>query len=71
MPVVPGYHGADQDDARLAAEAAAIGYPVLIKAVAGGGGKGMRRVERPAGLRARRWRRRGARRGRRSATTRC
>ena len=46
MPVVPGYHGADQDDARLAAEAEAIGFPVLIKAVAGGGGKGMRRVDR-------------------------
>ncbi|SIS69778.1 acetyl/propionyl/methylcrotonyl-CoA carboxylase subunit alpha [Phaeovulum vinaykumarii] len=46
VPVVPGYHGTDQSPARLAAEAAAIGYPVLIKAVAGGGGKGMRRVER-------------------------
>ncbi|HRO11466.1 biotin carboxylase N-terminal domain-containing protein [Amaricoccus sp.] len=46
VPVVPGYHGAEQGEARLAAEAAAIGFPVLIKAVAGGGGKGMRRVER-------------------------
>ncbi|WP_300055804.1 biotin carboxylase N-terminal domain-containing protein [uncultured Roseobacter sp.] len=46
VPVVPGYHGADQDDALLAAEAESIGYPVLIKAVAGGGGKGMRLVER-------------------------
>ncbi|HBZ44528.1 MAG TPA: 3-methylcrotonyl-CoA carboxylase, partial [Maritimibacter sp.] len=46
VPVVPGYHGADQADARLAGEAAQIGYPVLIKAVAGGGGKGMRLVER-------------------------
>ena len=45
VPVVPGYHGANQDDAHLAAEAEAIGYPVLIKAVAGGGGKGMRLVE--------------------------
>ncbi|MDC1481733.1 acetyl/propionyl/methylcrotonyl-CoA carboxylase subunit alpha [Ascidiaceihabitans sp.] len=45
VPVVPGYHGADQDDALLAAEAGKIGYPVLIKAVAGGGGKGMRLVE--------------------------
>ena len=45
VPVVPGYHGADQDDALLAREADAIGYPVLIKAVAGGGGKGMRLVE--------------------------
>ena len=48
VPVVPGYHGADQDDGRLAAEAKAIGFPVLIKAVAGGGGKGMRRVDRAA-----------------------
>lgn len=45
VPVVPGYHGADQDDVLLAAEAEKIGYPVLIKAVAGGGGKGMRLVE--------------------------
>ncbi|QUJ75059.1 3-methylcrotonyl-CoA carboxylase [Sulfitobacter albidus] len=47
VPVVPGYHGADQDDALLAREAEGIGYPVLIKAVAGGGGKGMRLVEAP------------------------
>jgi 3-methylcrotonyl-CoA carboxylase alpha subunit len=46
VPVVPGYHGADQSDAVLAAAARKIGYPVLIKAVAGGGGKGMRRVGR-------------------------
>jgi 3-methylcrotonyl-CoA carboxylase alpha subunit len=45
VPVTPGYHGDDQSDARLQAEADAIGYPVLIKAVAGGGGKGMRKVE--------------------------
>jgi 3-methylcrotonyl-CoA carboxylase alpha subunit len=45
VPVVPGYHGGDQSDARLAAAADEIGYPVLIKAVAGGGGKGMRLVE--------------------------
>ena len=44
VPVVPGYHGVAQDG--LAARAAEIGYPVLIKAVAGGGGKGMRRVDR-------------------------
>jgi len=50
VPVVPGYHGADQDDDALAAEAAAIGYPVLIKAVAGGGGKGMRLVRDAASL---------------------
>lgn len=46
VPVVPGYHGTEQDDALLAEEAGEIGYPVLIKAVAGGGGKGMRLVER-------------------------
>ncbi|MCH7627632.1 MAG: acetyl/propionyl/methylcrotonyl-CoA carboxylase subunit alpha [Proteobacteria bacterium] len=45
VPVTPGYLGEDQSEARLQAEADAIGYPVLIKAVAGGGGKGMRRVE--------------------------
>ncbi len=50
VPVVPGYHGADQDDALLAREAGAIGYPVLIKAVAGGGGKGMRLVEEAGGF---------------------
>ncbi len=46
VPVVPGYHGASQDDAVLAEEADKTGYPLLIKAVAGGGGKGMRRVEK-------------------------
>jgi len=45
VPCVPGYQGADQGDARLAAEAARIGYPVMIKAVAGGGGRGMRLVQ--------------------------
>ncbi len=45
VPVTPGYLGEDQDPAHLAQEAAKIGYPVLIKAVAGGGGKGMRLVE--------------------------
>ncbi len=50
VPVVPGYHGADQDDALLAAEAEAVGYPVMIKAVAGGGGKGMRLVEAAEGF---------------------
>lgn len=48
VPVVPGYHGGNQDPAHLEAEAGKIGYPVLIKAVAGGGGRGMRLVERPA-----------------------
>jgi 3-methylcrotonyl-CoA carboxylase alpha subunit len=46
VPTTPGYLGDDQSAARLQAEAERIGYPVLIKAVAGGGGKGMRRVER-------------------------
>ena len=45
VPVTPGYLGDDQDPKRLKKEAGAIGYPVLIKAVAGGGGKGMRRVD--------------------------
>ena len=45
VPVTPGYLGQDQDPLRLQAEADLIGYPVLIKAVAGGGGRGMRRVE--------------------------
>ena len=47
VPLVPGYHGADQDPALLEREAARIGYPVLIKASAGGGGKGMRAVDKP------------------------
>ncbi|WP_170478947.1 acetyl/propionyl/methylcrotonyl-CoA carboxylase subunit alpha [Ruegeria arenilitoris] len=47
VPVVPGYHGDNQDPEHLAGAAEAIGYPVLIKAVAGGGGKGMRLVEQP------------------------
>ena len=46
VPVTPGYLGADQSPTILAREAAKIGYPILIKAVAGGGGKGMRRVDR-------------------------
>lgn len=45
VPVVPGYHGSNQDPAHLKDAADDIGYPVLIKAVAGGGGKGMRLVE--------------------------
>jgi 3-methylcrotonyl-CoA carboxylase alpha subunit len=47
VPVTPGYMGDDQSPPRLKAEADAIGYPVLIKAVAGGGGKGMRKVDAP------------------------
>ncbi|TVR96985.1 MAG: acetyl/propionyl/methylcrotonyl-CoA carboxylase subunit alpha [Rhodospirillales bacterium] len=59
VPVVPGYHGANQDPAILSQAAVEMGFPVLIKAVAGGGGKGMRIVERaddfaPAALSARR-----------------
>jgi len=46
VPLVPGYHGDDQDPALLQREADRIGYPVLLKASAGGGGKGMRVVER-------------------------
>ena len=46
VPLVPGYHGHDQDPALLQREADRIGYPVLIKASAGGGGKGMRLVEK-------------------------
>ncbi|MDZ7861888.1 acetyl/propionyl/methylcrotonyl-CoA carboxylase subunit alpha [Acidovorax sp.] len=48
VPLVPGYHGADQDPALLQREADRIGYPVLIKASAGGGGKGMRAVDSAA-----------------------
>ena len=48
VPVTPGYLGEDQAPDRLKAEADRIGYPVLIKAVAGGGGKGMRRVDSAA-----------------------
>ncbi|MBB4265693.1 acetyl/propionyl/methylcrotonyl-CoA carboxylase subunit alpha [Roseospira visakhapatnamensis] len=50
VPLVPGYHGADQSDAALTAAAGDIGYPVLVKASAGGGGKGMREVRAPADL---------------------
>ncbi|MFN4158549.1 MAG: biotin carboxylase N-terminal domain-containing protein [Gemmobacter sp.] len=48
VPVVPGWQGTDQEPARLELEAAGVGYPLLIKAVAGGGGKGMRRVDQAA-----------------------
>jgi 3-methylcrotonyl-CoA carboxylase alpha subunit len=48
VPVVPGYHGERQEASFLKQKAYEIGYPVLIKAVAGGGGKGMRRVDRHA-----------------------
>jgi 3-methylcrotonyl-CoA carboxylase alpha subunit len=42
VPIIEGYHEADQSEARLIAEAERIGYPIMIKAVRGGGGKGMR-----------------------------
>ena len=50
VPVVPGYMGADQSNERLAQEAARVGFPLLVKAVAGGGGKGMRVVRTPEEL---------------------
>lgn len=50
VPVVPGYHGEDQSDAFLEEEAERVGYPVMIKAVMGGGGKGMRLVGSPEGF---------------------
>jgi geranyl-CoA carboxylase alpha subunit len=50
VPVVPGYQGADQSDAVMLAEAGKIGFPVMIKAVAGGGGRGMRLVADEAGF---------------------
>ncbi len=50
VPVVPGYHGDAQDPARFASEADLIGYPVLVKASAGGGGRGMRVVDHPGAL---------------------
>jgi geranyl-CoA carboxylase alpha subunit len=50
VPCVPGYQGPDQSDANLAKEARKIGLPVMVKAAAGGGGRGMRLVERDADL---------------------
>ena len=50
VPVVPGYHGMEQSDPALLEHACRIGFPVLVKAVAGGGGKGMRRIEAEAGF---------------------
>ena len=52
VPLVPGYHGTDQDNATLRAHADDMGYPVLLKAAAGGGGKGMRVVENSADFNA-------------------
>jgi len=50
VPVVPGYDGADQSDGALAGAAGEVGYPLLVKPAAGGGGKGMRTVRDPAAL---------------------
>ena len=52
VPLVPGYHGDAQDDTTLAAAAKKIGFPVLVKASAGGGGRGMRIVRAPGELAA-------------------
>ena len=52
VPLTPGYHGDNQEAGYLAGQADRIGYPVLIKASAGGGGKGMRRVDEPADFEA-------------------
>lgn len=51
VPVIHGYHGEDQDEERLRAEAEKIGYPLMIKAVRGGGGKGMRIARTPGEFR--------------------
>lgn len=50
VPVCPGYHGENQSDAVLEAEARRVGFPLMIKAVMGGGGKGMRLVTSPEGF---------------------
>ena len=52
VPCAPGYHGPDQSPARFAEEAHRIGYPVMVKAAAGGGGRGMRVVREPEALKA-------------------
>jgi len=70
VPVVPGYHGADQEPAHLIAEARRIGFPVIIKASSGGGGRGMRIVASPSEF-ARALDAPGARRRARSATIAC
>tara|TARA_B100000676_G_C18071761_1_gene844754 strand:- start:973 stop:2934 length:1962 start_codon:yes stop_codon:yes gene_type:complete len=50
VPLLPGYHGDDQEDERLIAEAEEIGFPVMVKAAAGGGGRGMRMIDRAEAL---------------------
>ncbi|MBC7467966.1 MAG: ATP-grasp domain-containing protein [Ramlibacter sp.] len=52
VPCLPGYHGGDQSETRFALEAACIGFPLMVKAAAGGGGRGMRLVMAPAQLEA-------------------
>ncbi|MDP1566415.1 MAG: biotin carboxylase N-terminal domain-containing protein [Polaromonas sp.] len=52
VPCLPGYQGSDQSDSRLQREADSIGYPLMVKATAGGGGRGMRLVSDAAGLQA-------------------
>ena len=72
VAVVPGYLGDDQSpEKHLPQEAAKIGYPVLIKAVAGGGGKGMRRVDAAADFACGAGRRTSAKPNPPSATTAC
>jgi 3-methylcrotonyl-CoA carboxylase alpha subunit len=70
VPLTPGYHGDNQDAGFLRQQADAIGYPVLIKASAGGGGKGMRAVWKARNS-PRRWPPASARRSRPSATSTC
>ncbi len=70
VPVVPGYHGANQDPKFLKEKAYEVGYPVLIKAVAGGGGKGMKRVDKAMDF-DEAWPRRSARRRAPSAIRGC
>lgn len=50
VPVVPGYHGEDQSEAALEAQARSMGFPILIKATKGGGGKGMKLVTKMSEL---------------------
>ena len=70
VPVVPGYHGERQDAKFLKEKAYEIGYPVLIKPAAGGGGRGMRRVDKHADFEPRS-KARCARASRRSARAGC
>ena len=71
VPVVPGYHGDNQAPKFLKEKAYEIGYPVLIKAIAGGGGKGMRRVDAHVEFEAALAKALSARPRRRSATRGC